>query len=306
MLTKLSQLKQIAENQQVKKRLVLCAAADEHSLDAVYHAYKEGVITPILVGNEEKIRKMMEEYGFFFIEDDIRIVHETKPNKMVETSIKLIRNGEGDILMKGHITTAELLRGVLNKEWGLKEKKVLSHFALFEIPAYHKLLALTDVAMNISPDLEAKMGIINNSVEFMGRIGVETPKIAAIAAVEMVNEKMSATTDAALLSIMNRRGQIRNCTIDGPLAFDNAISFESSEHKGIKGEVAGDADLLLVPDIEAGNVLYKAFVFFANAKVASIILGASVPVVLTSRADSEETKLNSIRLAAASAADFEV
>ncbi|GAA4851726.1 bifunctional enoyl-CoA hydratase/phosphate acetyltransferase [Algivirga pacifica] len=300
MLTKISELKELVAKQSQKKRVVLCAAADDHSLEAVYHAYKEGFIKPILVGNEENIRTMIKELNFNFQESDLTIIHETDPKMMVEKSVRLIRGGGGDILMKGHITTAVLLRGVLNKEWGLKTHRLLSHFALFEIPAYHKLLTLADVAMNISPDLETKIGIINNCVEFMNKLGIQNPKIAAIAAVEMVNEKMSATTDAALLSIMNRRGQIKNCQIDGPLAFDNAISFESRDHKGISGEVAGDADMLLVPDIEAGNVLYKAFVFFANAKVASIILGTKVPVVLTSRADSEDTKLNSIRLAAAS------
>ncbi len=219
---------------------------------------------------------------------------------MVKTSVKLIHDGHADILMKGHLSTALMLKGVLNKDWGLRNKPLLSHFAIFDIPQYHKLLAITDVAMNIAPNLQDKIGIINNAVDFFHKLNVPKPKIAALAAVEMVNEKMQATLDAALLSIMQRRGQIRNCIIDGPLAFDNAISFESKEHKGITGPVAGDADILLVPDIEAGNVLYKSFVFFANAKVASVVVGASAPIVLTSRADNEDTKLNSIMLAAAS------
>jgi len=164
---------------------------------------------------------------------------------------------------------------------------------------HHKLISLTDVAMNIAPDLNTKIGIINNSVEFLRKLGIETPKIAVLGAVELVNESMPATIDAALLSKMAERGQIKNCIIDGPLAFDNAISAESAKHKGIKSIVAGDADLLLLPDIEAGNVLYKAFVFFAKAKVAAVVLGARAPIVLTSRSDSEESKLDSIVLAAA-------
>jgi len=299
MLTKISDLREIVENQSQKKRLVLCAAADEHSLDAVYHAYEEGLIEPILVGNEKDIRELMDEFDFNF-GSYVQIIHEVEPKHMVEAAVKLIHDKKADILMKGHISTAELLSGVLNKHWGLKKNRVLSHFALFEIPAYHKLLAITDVAMNIAPELDTKIEILRNAISFFRDIGVSKPKIAALAAVEMVNEKMPATLDAALLTMMSQRGQIRNCIIDGPLAFDNAISFESSSHKGLKGEVAGNADLLLAPDIEAGNVLYKAFVFFANAKVASIILGANAPIVLTSRSDSMETKLNSIQLAAAS------
>ncbi|MBB6462511.1 bifunctional enoyl-CoA hydratase/phosphate acetyltransferase [Flammeovirga kamogawensis] len=299
MLKSISELVDILDTQTVKRRLVLCAAADDNALDAVYRAYKKNIIEPILVGNKEDIKDLCTEMNFDFF-DKVEIINVVDPKEMVKTSVSLIHNGKADFLMKGHISTAELMRGVLNKEWGLKKRRVISHFALFDLPAYHKPLALTDVAMNIAPDLETKIGILNNAIEFMRKVGVKKPKVAALAAVEMVNEKMQATLDAALLTIMANRGQIRHCEIDGPLAFDNAISQESSSHKGIKSTVAGDADLLLVPDIEAGNVLYKAFVFFANAKVASIILGAKAPIVLTSRADSMETKLNSIRLAAAS------
>ena len=202
--------------------------------------------------------------------------------------------------MKGNVGTATLLKGVLNKEWGLRKNELLSHIALFEVPAYHhKLIALSDVAMNIAPDLNAKVNIIRNSIEFLNKLGINEPKIAVLGAVELVNDMMPATMDAALLSKMADRGQIPNCLIDGPLAFDNAISAASAKHKGIRSNVAGEADMLLLPDIEAGNVLYKSFVFFANAKVASLILGASAPIVLTSRSDSEESKLDSIILAAA-------
>jgi phosphate butyryltransferase len=174
----------------------------------------------------------------------------------------------------------------------------LSHLALFEVELYHKLIAVTDVAMNIAPNLTDKIAIINNSVTYFNKLGIERPKVAVLGAIEMVNENMKATLDAALLSKMNQRDQIKNCIIDGPLAFDNAVSFASALHKGIKSEVAGDTDILLMPDIEVGNVLYKTLVWFAKAKVASLILGASAPIVLTSRSDSEESKFDSILLAA--------
>lgn len=298
MLNKLSDLELILSKQKSKKKLVLCAAGDEHSIEAAIEAHKRNYVNTVLVGDKAKIINIANELNLDL--EDIEIIHEHTLEDTVKTSVKLIHDGNADILMKGYLSTALMLKGVLNKDWGLRNKPLLSHFAIFDIPEYHKLLAITDVAMNIAPNLQDKIGIINNAVEFFQKLNVPKPKIAALAAVEMVNEKMQATLDAALLSIMERRGQIRNCIIDGPLAFDNAISFESKEHKGITGPVAGDADVLLVPNIEAGNVLYKSFVFFANAKVASVVVGASAPIVLTSRADNEDTKLNSIMLAAAS------
>jgi len=213
--------------------------------------------------------------------------------------VRLVHDGIADVLMKGGCSTAQLLKGVLNKEWGLRKGALLSHFALFEIPAYHKLLGITDVAINIAPSLEDKVAIINNAVDFLRRLGISNPKVAMIAAVETVNEQMPATVDAAGIAQMNRDHIIRDCLVEGPLAFDTAISKESAEHKNLVSEVAGDADLLVMPDIEAGNVLYKALAYFAGSRVASVILGASAPVVLTSRSDSEEAKLNSILLAAA-------
>jgi phosphate butyryltransferase len=217
----------------------------------------------------------------------------------VEMAVKMLSTKQADILMKGKVGTSTLLKAVLNKEWGLRTGNLLSHIALFEVDTYHKLIAVTDVAMNIAPNLKDKIAIVNNSVAFLLRLGYVKPKVAVLGAVEMVNENMEATLDAALLSKMNQRDQIRDCIIDGPLAFDNAVSLESARLKGIRSEVAGDTDLLLMPDIEVGNVLYKSLVFFAKAKVASIILGALVPIVLTSRSDSEQAKYDSILLSAA-------
>ena len=295
-LKNLNDLKRLVEGRP-RKKLVLAAAQDQHSLGAIIKAWKDNIIEPILVGDKEAIENICESYNYDIT--GVTIIHEPDIQKSVETAVKMVSNKQADILMKGKIGSATLLRCVLNKEWGLRTGNLLSHFALFEVETYHKVIAVTDVAMNIAPSLQDKIAIVNNSVSCLNRLGYIMPKVAVLGAVEMVNENMKATLDAALLSKMNQRDQIKNCIIDGPLAFDNAVSLESSQVKGIKSEVAGDTDLLLMPDIEVGNVLYKSLVFFAKAKVASIILGAMVPIVLTSRSDSEQAKFDSILLAAA-------
>lgn len=296
-LKKLHDLKRLVQGGPVKK-LALAAAQDKHSLGAVVKAWEEKVIEPILIGNRQLIISIAGENNYDI--SGLRIIDEPDMEKAVEVAVKLTSSGETDILMKGKIGTSTLLKCVLNKEWGLRTGNLLSHIALFEVHTYHKVIAVTDVAMNIAPNLQEKIAIVNNSVACLNRLGYKMPKVAVLGAVEMVNENMEATLDAALLSKMNQRDQIRNCIIDGPLAFDNAVSLESAQLKGIRSEVAGDTDLLLMPDIEVGNVLYKSLVFFAKAKVASMILGASAPIVLTSRSDSEQAKFDSILLAAAS------
>ena len=296
MLKSLTDLRAIVANEPVKK-LVLAAAQDQHSLSAVLRAADDKIIEPILIGDKESIQNIAASSGFDIT--GLRIIHEPDTNMAVEMSVKMVSSKLADVLMKGKIGTSTLLKCVLNKEWGLRTGHLLSHFALFEVDTYHKLIAVTDVAMNIAPNLQDKIAIVNNSIDCLHKLGIPMPKVAVLGAVEMVNESMSATLDAALLSKMNQRDQIRGCIIDGPLAFDNAVSLESAQHKGIRSEVAGDTDLLLMPDIEVGNVLYKSLVFFAKAKVASVILGAQAPIVLTSRSDSEQAKYDSILLAAA-------
>jgi phosphate butyryltransferase len=280
-----------------RKKLVLAAAQDQHSLGAVVKAWKENIIEPILIGDKEGIQNICSSNNYDI--SGMRIIHEPDMEMSVEMAVRMVSSKQADILMKGTVGTSTLLKCVLNKDWGLRTGNLLSHFALFEVDTYHKVIAVTDVAMNIAPNLQDKIAIVNNSVACLIKLGYSMPKIAVLGAVEMVNENMEATLHAALLSKMNQRDQIKNCIIDGPLAFDNAISLESARHKGIKSEVAGDTDLLLMPDIEVGNVLYKSLVFFAKAKVASIILGALVPIVLTSRSDSEQAKFDSILLSAA-------
>ncbi|HNX83615.1 MAG: bifunctional enoyl-CoA hydratase/phosphate acetyltransferase [Bacteroidales bacterium] len=292
----LSELKQLLVDKPAR-RLVLAAAQDHNSLSSVLMAAHDGFIEPILVGDKDAIHNIAAQNNFDLT--GVRVVHEPDSEMAIEIAVRMVRSNQADILMKGKVGTSNLLKGVLNKEWGLRSGSLLSHFAIFEVAAYHKLIAVTDVAMNIAPNLQDKIAIVNNSVACLNRLGVEMPKVAVLGAVEMVSENMQATLDAALLSKMNQRDQIRHCLIDGPLAFDNAISLESATHKGIRSDVAGDTDLLLMPDIEVGNVLYKSLVFFAHAGVAAVILGATAPIVLTSRSDSDQAKYYSIVLAAA-------
>lgn len=295
--TKLSDLEEIAKKSPHKKRLVVAVAQDAHSLEAVVSVARKGLVEAILVGSPSKIRDIAGNLNLDI--SAMSIVPEEDDIKAVKTAVKMVHDHEGDILMKGNVPTATLLRGVLDKECGLRKSDVLSHFTLFELPTYHKLIGLTDAAMVIAPDLKTKVAIINNAVDFMNRLGIKQPKVALLCAVEVVNESMPATIDAAIIAKMNHRKQIKHCIIDGPLAYDNAVSMESAKHKGIVSDVAGDADLLVVPDIEAGNVLYKAFGFSANATLAANVLGAAAPIVLTSRSDTEEAKQASIIMAAA-------
>ena len=210
---------------------------------------------------------------------------------------KLVSDKKADILMKGLVDTSVVLKAVLNKELSLRTGNPISHAAVVEIPGYDRLMFVTDAAMNISPDLNAKAAIIRNTVKLANALYIDMPKVGVVCAKEKVDEKMPATLDAQSLVEMNRSGEIDGCIVGGPFALDNAVSEEAAHHKGIKDPIAGKCDILLMPDIEAGNVLYKAISYFSKSKIAGIILGASKPIVLTSRADSEETKMYSIALA---------
>ncbi|PFH80270.1 phosphate butyryltransferase [Bacillus cereus] len=285
---------------QPKKTVAVAVAEDHEVIEAVAKAIKLQLAQFRLYGNQEKIMGMLQEHGLQTSEH-IEVIAAASNAEAAELSVKAVRNGEADVLMKGNIPTANILKAVLNKEWGLRKGSVLSHVAAFEVPNYDRLIFVTDAAMNISPDVTQKAAIIQNTVEVARAIGIDLPKVAPIAAVEVVNPAMQATIDAAMLTQMNRRGQIKNCVVDGPLALDNAVSQIAAEHKGIVSDVAGKADILLVPTIEAGNVLYKSLVYFADAKVGAMIAGAKAPIVLTSRADSAETKVYSLALAVATA-----
>jgi len=283
-----------------KKTVAVAVAEDHEVIEAVAKAIKLQLAQFRLYGNQEKIMGMLQEHGLQTSEH-VEVIAAMSNAEAAELSVKAVRNGEADVLMKGNIPTANILKAVLNKEWGLRKGSVLSHVAAFEVPNYDRLIFVTDAAMNIAPDVTQKAAIIQNTVEVAQAIGIDLPKVAPIAAVEVVNPAMQATIDAAMLTQMNRRGQIKDCIVDGPLALDNAVSQIAAEHKGIVSDVAGKADILLVPTIEAGNVLYKSLVYFADAKVGAMIAGATAPIVLTSRADSAETKVYSLALAVATA-----
>ncbi|MGC4376492.1 phosphate butyryltransferase [Fictibacillus sp. Mic-4] len=278
-----------------KKIVSVARAEDEDVIASVKEAYQSGLASFLLYGDSKKIRFHLEQFELEE-NDELKIIHTSADSAALE-AVKAVSSGEAHIVMKGMVTTASLLKAVLHKEHGLRTGRVLSHVAAFEIPGYDRLIFITDAAMNIAPDLEQKAQIIENAAQFAIGLGVDTPKVAVLSAVEVVNPSMQATLDAACLMAMNKRGQIKNCLVEGPLALDNAISIEAAEHKGISGDVAGVADILVVPQIETGNALYKSLIYFAKAKVGAVITGARAPIVLTSRADSAESKLFSIALA---------
>ncbi|TKC19839.1 phosphate butyryltransferase [Robertmurraya kyonggiensis] len=282
--------------------VAIAAAEDEDVLEAVQAAISRELARFLLFGNKEKIEEMIEvKFPNIVGNERIKIVHTPTNQLATERAVKAVSLNEANVLMKGNVPTATLLKAVLNKDFGLRTGNVLSHVAVFEVPDFDRFIFVTDAAMNIAPDLGQKVQIIHNSVQIARRIGIERPLVAPIAAVEVVNANMPATTDAALLTQMNRRGQIKDCLIDGPLALDNAISISAAEHKGIDSEVAGRADILFVPTIEVGNALYKSLTYFAKAKVGAVIAGATAPIVLTSRSDSAESKLYSLAVAICSA-----
>jgi phosphate butyryltransferase len=280
-----------------RRTLIVAVAQDKEVLLAVKSAAEAGLIIPVLVGDPEEIKAEAREAGFDISTVDVFPV--TDKQQACNIAAGIARDNKGSILMKGMVTTGILMKAVLDKGNGLMSGNLLSHIAFFESPYYHKLLCLTDAALNIAPDLQEKAGIINNAVNALHRLGVPMPKVGILAAVETVNPKMEATTHAAMLVAMQKRNQIRGCLVDGPLALDNAVSAEAAHHKGIVSEVAGDADILLAPEITSGNILYKSLIFLGGAVTAAMIVGASVPVVLTSRSDSDRSKFLSIALAAA-------
>ncbi len=293
-LKSLDSLLEIAKSKPAAK-LVLAAAADDSALSAVRDAVKAGIIVPVLVGDGKATKEIARAIEFDL--SGIEIIEEKDPIKACALSVSLIKNNKAQILMKGLVSTADLLRAVLNKENGICRGSVMSHAAMLESPHYHKVLCITDCGMNIAPDLKEKIEITNNAVDIYRRLKLEKPKVSILAAVELINERMDATLHAAALTLMNKRGQIKDCIIDGPLAFDITISKEACAHKGIVTEVGGDADIVILPNIETGNTLYKALVYLGEATVASVALGATAPIVLTSRSDSDRTKMMSIALA---------
>jgi phosphate butyryltransferase len=278
-----------------KKQIAVAVAHDPTVIDAVIMADELDITDYILIGDEKKIIEISEDAGF-----DVKvnkIYNETNSIKAVERAVQLVKSNKADILMKGFVNTDDFLRGVLNREKGLRTGKIMSHVYVLESSALKRLLFITDGSVNIYPDLETKCSIILNSIYLANIFDITDPKVAVTTAIELANPKMPSTIDAAVLAKMSQRGQFSGKIIDGPLALDNAISPWAAEHKGIGGPVAGHADIIVVPSIEAGNMLCKAHVYLTGGNLAGVVIGASAPIVLTSRADTSQSKLNSIATA---------
>lgn len=276
--------------------MAVAVAQDDDVLTAVSAAAGKGIIRPILVGDREKILAIAGEIGIDV--SAYEIIDEPDKEKACMAAAGLVRDGRATLMMKGFVDTSYVMKAVLNKENNLKQSGMITHVAVMEVPGFDRLFYVTDSAMTIAPSLEDKAAIIRNAVRIGHALGNSCPKVAALCAVEKVNEKMPCTLDARELTEMNRRGELTGCVVSGPLAMDNAVSPAAAKHKGIDDPVAGSADVLLVPDIEAGNILNKSMEYFANARKASVMVGAKVPIVLTSRASSAESKTYSIALGA--------
>lgn len=286
----------ILSKKKKKKTLSVAVAQDREVILAVVQAVNLGIVDAILVGNEEEIVKIADKEKISLA--NIEIVNEINTSDAVSKAVKLVSSGQADYIMKGMISSSDILKAVLNREVGLRGDGLLSHVMIYDIPNYQKLIFLTDGGLIPYPDINQKVGIVKNVVKVAHSLNIKKPKIASICAAEFVNLSMQATVDAATLTLMNRRGQITGCTIEGPLGLDSAVSKEAAVHKGLLSEVTGDADVLLVPNIESGNFLGKTLTYFAGAENAGVVIGAKCPIVLVSRSNSAKSKLYSIALGA--------
>jgi phosphate butyryltransferase len=278
-----------------KSRLSVAAADDLEVLKSVKNAYEKGLVDPILVGDRKKIKELSRQINFEVEDEQIYDIPE--PKSATEKAVRLVSEGKADIIMKGMVGSSEFMKTVLNSEYGLRTGKTLSHLAAYDVPEYERVLFMTDGGINISPGLYQKVEILQNAIDAVRSLGFDEPKVGVLAAVEVVNPQMEATMHAAVLSKMAERGQIRGAVVDGPLALDNAINEEAARQKKIKSPVAGKADILLVPDIETGNIFGKSLIYLAGGTMAGIVLGAAAPIVMTSRADTADGKLCSIVMA---------
>ena len=276
------------------KKMVVASAGAEDVLKAVEAARKEGLTDSILVGDKKEIIQIANKMDID--PTNYEIIDRLDKTEATRCAVELVRNKKASILMKGMIGTARILKAILDKEIGLRTDRMLSHVYTLEIKNYNRLLTMTDGAMSISPDLKQKAQIIQNAIYYAHSMGIEKPKVAVVAALELVNPDMPATIDAACLAKMSERGQIVGGIVDGPLGFDNAISKEAAKHKGVESPVSGEVDIVLVPNIESGNIFAKGLVYLAKAVPAGLLLGAKAPVVLVSRSDSAQSKLYSIAL----------
>jgi phosphate butyryltransferase len=279
------------------KRMAIAAAGERHTLEAAFHARKEGVARPVLVGDEAEIRRIMKEMGEEIPDEDIYPAADNK--EAAELAVSLVREGKADFLMKGYLDTGVILKAVVNKEQGLGKGGVMSHFTMFDVPGYHKILVPVDGGMVTYPTLEQKKAIIENTVDTLIAMGYDCPKVGVLACVEKVNSKMPETVEAAELARMNRDGEIKNCIVEGPISYDCAVDGEIAKLKGYESRIAGDVDVLVAPNIHAGNIMGKMLTCTCKAKMAGFVVGAKCPVVLTSRGSSAEEKFLSIVVSAA-------
>ena len=273
--------------------VAVAQAEDKELLKSVKLAEEQGLIHPILVGDKSKIESIAKSVEL----KNYEIVHNDNPNEVALEAVKVVRNGQAQILMKGIVNTSTYLRAVLNKEYGLRTDRLLSLLAVYELPGYHKLIYCTDSGVNVNPTLEQKKHILTNALVALNSFGFNSPKVAVLSSNEMVDPKIPSTIDAARLVEMVNEKLIPNCTIEGPIAFDVAFEPYAAKHKGIDSEITGDIDLLVFPNIETGNVLGKSWLHFNKAKWAGIILGGTNPIILGSRSDTADVKINSIALA---------
>jgi len=275
-------------------KIAVAGAHEDTVIQAIKDAHESGFIEPVFFGKKSDILEFAKQIDYKI---DVNSINDMEdPDTCALEAVKCVSSGNADILMKGILQTGTLMKAVFNKECGLRTDKIVSHLFLIRLPGYHKFLSLTDGGINIAPELPDQISIINNAVSFYRLMGLEQPKIAVLAPVETVSEKIPSTLNGALLSKMADRGQIKGALIDGPLAFDNAISMESVREKKIVSKVAGDADVIFVSDIDMGNGLFKGLVYFAEGLPAAVMLGTKAPIVLTSRADSARCKFLSIAL----------
>ena len=277
-------------------RVAVAAAHEEHVIEAVVKAWQEGIVSPILVGRTDDILSFLSSVHVG--ENALPIVYAETDEDAAQLSVNLVKQGQAEFLMKGLMNTSTLLHAVLKKGTGLPHSETVSHFVLAEITGYHKLVAYTDVGINIQPNLDQKKNILLNAVSVMRHYGVEKPKVAVLSAVELVNSKMSETVDGHALKEMCAAGELGNCYVEGPISFDLALDQEAASVKHFNSPVAGDADILLVPNVVSGNIMAKAIKTFAGLKSIALALGASVPIVVTSRATSVDSKYRSIVAAA--------
>ncbi len=297
--TNFDQLIEKVKGYPAKKRMAVAAAGDTHTLEAVMHARKEGIVEPILVGDKAEILRILAELNETVADENIYDYADVKD--AAEFAVKLVKEGKADFLMKGKLDTAVILKAVVNKEKGLGQGRTMSHFTMFEVPTYHKILCPVDGGMVTYPTLEQKKDIINNTVETLISMGYDCPKVGVLACVEKVNPKMPETVEARELKEMNERGEIKNCIVEGPISYDCAISKEIAEFKSFESPVSGDVDVLVAPNIHAGNIMGKMLACTCKARMAGFIVGAKCPIVLTSRGSSAEEKYLSIVVSAAAA-----